>query len=112
MDPPADDAGEVILYRTEDGRSEIQLRAADGTVWLTQLELAELFATSKQNVSLHIKNVFDEGELSERAVVKESLTTATDSKRYRTKRFSLPVGADSEAPLVDDREKKGSDNGD
>lgn len=87
MDPPADDAGEVILYRTEDGRSEIQLRAAEGTVWLTQLELAELFATSKQNVSLRIKNVFDEGELSERAVVKESLTTAADGKRYRTKLF-------------------------
>jgi len=55
---------EIILYRTEDGQSELQLRAEDGTVWLTQLEIAELFATAKQNVSLHIKNVLDEGERS------------------------------------------------
>ena len=70
--------GELILYITEDGRSSVQLRAAEGTVWLTQLELAELFQTTKQNVSLHIQNILEEGELDSLSVVKESLTTAND----------------------------------
>ena len=82
-------AGEVILYTTEDGRSEIQLRAIDGTVWLTQAQIAELFDTTKQNVSLHLKNVFAEGELSPQSVVKESLTTAADGKAYRTQLYNL-----------------------
>lgn len=54
--------GELILYRTEDGRTELHLRAADGTVWLTQAEMAELFETSKQNISLHIRKILAEGE--------------------------------------------------
>ncbi|GAA0442788.1 MULTISPECIES: virulence RhuM family protein [Sphingomonas] len=76
--------GELILYQTEDGLARVQLRAADGTVWLTQAEIAELFDTSKQNVSLHLRNLFDEGELVQDAVVKESLITAADGKAYRT----------------------------
>ncbi len=80
-----------ILYRTEDGDAEINLRAQDGTVWLTQLEIAELFATTKQNVSLHANNILKEGELSGNAVVKDSLTTAADGKHYKTKFFSLPM---------------------
>jgi hypothetical protein len=85
------DPGEIILYRTEDGKAELQLRAEDGSVWLTQLEIAELFATTKQNVSLHIKNVLEEGELPAASVVKDSLTTAGDGKTYKTKCFSLPM---------------------
>lgn len=73
--------GELILYTTEDGKASIQLRAAEGTVWLTQLELAELFDTTKQNVSLHIQNVLDERELSEVLTVKESLTVKIEGKR-------------------------------
>lgn len=80
---------ELILYTTEDGQSKIQLRADNGTVWLTQLEMAELFSATKQNISLHLKNLFADGELSEHAVVKESLTTALDGKRYRTKLYNL-----------------------
>ena len=68
----------LILYTTEDGTSRIQLRADGQTVWLTQLEMAELFAATKQNISLHLKNLFEDGELVEDAVVKESLTTAAD----------------------------------
>jgi hypothetical protein len=83
--------GELILYTTEDGQSSVQLRAADGTVWLTQLEIAELFQTTKQNVSLHIRNILDEGELDPISVVKESLTTAADDKSYRTKLFNLDM---------------------
>lgn len=81
--------GELILYRTPDGLSEIQFRAKDGTVWLTQTEIAELFQTTKQNVSLHIKNVLDEGELEGPAVVKEDLITAADGKAYRTRLYRL-----------------------
>jgi len=81
--------GEIVLYNTEDGLARVQLRAADGTVWLTQAQIGELFATSKQNVSLHLKNLFDEGELAANSVVKESLTTAADGKAYPTLWYSL-----------------------
>lgn len=80
---------ELILYTTEDGRSQIKLRADQQTVWLTQLEMAELFDATKQNISLHLKNVFQDGELDSTAVVKESLTTAADGKRYRTQLYNL-----------------------
>lgn len=85
------DASELILYQTEDGRTAIYLRAEGGTVWLTQAEIAELFATTKQNVSLHARNILKDGELSQGSVVKESLTTAKDGKRYRVKWYSLPM---------------------
>ncbi|WCE93531.1 hypothetical protein [Acidithiobacillus ferriphilus] len=65
---------DLILYTTEDGRSQIKLRAQEQTVWLTQLEMAELFDATKQNISLHLKNVFEDGELDTAATVKESLT--------------------------------------
>lgn len=81
--------GELILYQTEDGLAEVNLRAIDGTAWLTQIEIAELFDTTKQNVSLHLKNIFEDGELPEDSVVKESLTTASDGKQYNTKLYNL-----------------------
>jgi len=77
--------GGVVLYRTEDGRAAIHLRAVDGTVWLPQAEIAALFDTSLQNVSLHLKNIFKDNELEEGSVLKESLITAADGKAYRTK---------------------------
>lgn len=82
-------SGELILYRAEDGRTAIQLRAQDGTVWLTQLEMATLFDTSKQNVAKHLKSIFDEGELSAGSVVNQWLTTASDGKSYRTNVYNL-----------------------
>jgi hypothetical protein len=82
---------DMILYRTDDGRTDIQLRLEAGTVWLLQLEIAELFATTKQNVSLHIQNVLKENELQMDSVVKESLTTAADGKKYRTKLYRLEM---------------------
>ncbi len=72
---------ELILYTTEDGRSQIKLRAERQTVWLTQLEMAELFDATKQNISLHLKNVFQDGELDPAATVKESLTVQTEDAR-------------------------------
>ncbi|MFM7748922.1 MAG: virulence RhuM family protein [Opitutaceae bacterium] len=71
----------LILYTTEDGKSRIQLRADENTVWLTQLEMADLFATSKQNISLHLQNIFEDGELREAATVKESLTVQIEGGR-------------------------------
>jgi len=80
---------DLILYTTEDGKSRIQLRADERTVWLTQLEMADLFDATKQNISLHLKNLFEDGELTEGSVVKESLTTAADGKDYLTKLYNL-----------------------
>ncbi len=77
--------GELIIYRTGDGQAEIQLRVEGETAWLTQAEIADLFDTTKQNVSLHVRNILKEGKLSEQSVVKENLTTAADGKNYRTK---------------------------
>lgn len=84
-------SGEMILYNTEDGVTVVQLRARDGSVWLSQAQIAELFEATKQNISLHIRNILDEGELEEDSVVKEYLTTAADGKAYRTLHYSLPM---------------------
>jgi len=83
--------GELVLYSTEDGSARFYLHAEHGTVWLTQLELAELFQTTKQNISLHIKNVVSEDELTSESAVKDDLTTAADGKRYKTKRYNLDM---------------------
>lgn len=72
----------MIIYQTEDGRTKINLRAMEGTVWLTQNEMADLFDTTKQNVSLHLKNIFEDNELDEEAVVKKSLITAFDGSYH------------------------------
>lgn len=80
---------DLILYTTEDGKISLELRLEEGTIWLSQLEIAELFQTSKQNTSLHLKNIFADGELLEDSVVKYSLTTAADGKNYQTKFYNL-----------------------
>ena len=85
---------ELILYRTEDGKAEVCLRAEEGSVWLTQGEIAELFATTKQNVSLHAKNILQEGELAEEATVKDSLTVQSEGSRQvkrHTRMYNLPM---------------------
>ncbi len=89
--PAQPSKAELILYTTEDGQATVHLRVAEGTVWLTQLEIAELFQTTKQNVSLHTRNILGERELREESVVKDSLTTAADGKRYSTKVFNLEM---------------------
>jgi len=77
--PPT--SSEIVFYQGEDGRSRIQVRLDGGTVWLTQVLLAELFQTTKQNVSLHIRNIFEEGELDPLATVKQYLTVQTEGNR-------------------------------
>jgi len=74
-------SSKLILYHSDDGKTELQLRADDGSIWLTQLEMAELFATTKQNISLHINNILKEGELPKGATVKESLTVQKEGAR-------------------------------
>lgn len=71
----------VILYTTEDGRSRIQLRAEEQTVWLTQREMAELFDVSTDNVGLHLKNIFEDGELSREATTEESSVVQIEGQR-------------------------------
>jgi hypothetical protein len=80
---------DLILYTTEDGRTQIKLRAKDQTVWLSQREMAKLFDVSTDNVGLHLKNIFADAELEENSVTEESSVTAADSKNYLTKLYSL-----------------------
>ena len=72
---------DLILYTSDDGQTRLQLRTDGKSVWLTQLEIAELFQTTKQNVSLHANNIFKDGELSPEATVKDSLTVQTEGRR-------------------------------
>ena len=89
LPPPIEPEGQVLIYR--DGAMNLQVRLDGQTVWLTQAAMAELYQTSKQNISLHIQNILEEKELDAGSVVKEYLTTAADGKRYRTSHYSLEV---------------------
>ena len=91
METERGETGQVILYQTPDGKASLEVRLEGDTVWLTQPQMAELFDNTKQNISLHTRNIFREQELDEAAVVKESLTTASDGKKYRTRYFNLDV---------------------
>ncbi|WP_212629271.1 virulence RhuM family protein [Pseudomonas sp. KB-10] len=85
---------DLILYSTEDGLAQFTLREMDGQVWLTQLEMAELYQTSKQNISLHVQNVLAEGELAEEATVKENLTVQIEGSRQVKRKlayYALPM---------------------
>jgi hypothetical protein len=72
--------GQMLIYQTEDGRLKVEARLDNETLWLTQQQMAELFQTSKQNISLHLQNIFEEQELVEISVIKDYLTTAADGK--------------------------------
>lgn len=87
---PMKTEGEIILYQSENS-TQIEVRIEDETVWLSQAQMVDLFMSSKQNISLHINNVFKEGELNQDSVVKYSLTTASDGKVYKTTFYNLDV---------------------
>jgi len=94
--PPEDPAGDIVstrgeiaLYTTEDGRSRVECRFDQGSLWLSQAAMTELHQATKQNVSLHLKNIFAEGELDARAVVKSYLTTALDGKSYEVAHYHI-----------------------
>ena len=73
----------IIIYTTEDGQVDIEVRLEDENVWLTQNSMAKLFDTTRNNITMHIKNIFEERELQENSVSKESLLTAKDGKNYK-----------------------------
>ena len=79
---------EIVIFRTQDGKTDIDVKVEDGTVWLTQGQMVELFQTTKQNISLHIKNIFEEGELNEQATVKDYLTVQTEGVRQVKRKIS------------------------
>lgn len=81
---------EIIIYQP-DSTLALDVRVENETVWLNQAQMSELFQTTRNNVTLHIRNIFKEGELEESAVCKDSLHTASDGKRYRVKYYSLDV---------------------
>lgn len=82
---------QIIIYKSEKGETKIDVRFENESVWLTQNALAELFQTTKQNISLHIKNIFKENELQPNSVVKDFLTTAADGKKYATNYYNLDL---------------------
>lgn len=79
----------LLFYQTEDGKQRIEVRLEEETVWLTQRLISELFQTTPENITMHLKNIFSEGELDPISVTKESLVTARDGKNYRTKLYRL-----------------------
>ncbi|MGX7104392.1 virulence RhuM family protein [Globicatella sanguinis] len=86
-----DSNGEIIIYQSEDGTSKLDVKLEDETVWLTQAQLVDLFQSSKANVSEHIKNIINEGELDEDSVVRKFRITASDGKNYQVKHYNLDM---------------------
>lgn len=81
----------ILIYQTEEGNTKIDVRLENETVWMTQKAIAELYQSTKQNISFHVKNIFEEKELDEISVVKFYLTTAKDGKKYNTKHYNLEM---------------------
>ena len=81
----------ILLYQAPNGQTQLEVQLDHETVWLSQAQMGELFDTTKQNVSLHIRNIFREGELSESSVVKESLTLVSKGRKYSVKYYNLDV---------------------
>ena len=81
----------IIIYNTADGKAQVSLYANDGSAWMNQSQLATLFDTTKQNISLHIINILKEGELTKESVVKDYLTTAADGKNYAVTFYALDM---------------------
>ena len=89
IQPVADDS-QIVLYQPDDS-IRLEVKLDQDTVWLTQAQMTELFRTTRNNITMHIRNIFKEKELDEKSVYKESLHTAADGKRYRTKIYNLDV---------------------
>ena len=89
MQPVTDDS-QIVLYQPDDS-IRLEVKLDQDTVWLTQAQMTELFRTTRNNITMHIRNIFKEKELDEKSVCKETLHTAADGKRYRTKIYNLDV---------------------
>lgn len=77
--------GEILIYQSDDGLTNVEVKIEDETVWLTQAQLCDLYQTSKSNISEHIKHIFEEQELDESSVVRKFRTTASDGKNYNVR---------------------------
>jgi hypothetical protein len=82
---------EIIIYQSDEQSVRLEVKIEEDTVWLTQAQMADLFQTTRNNITLHISNIFKENELDEKTVGKESLLTASDGKKYKTKFYNLDV---------------------
>lgn len=82
---------DIVIYKSKNKKTQIEVKFENDNVWLSQQQMAELFQQTKQNISLHVNNCFKEKELKQNSVVKESLTTAADGKKYKTKIYNLDV---------------------
>jgi prophage maintenance system killer protein len=80
---------EIVLFQDDSGKTNVNVRLDGDTVWLTQKQMVELFDTTRQNIETHLKNIYEDGELDEKAVCKDYLLTAADGKRYQTKHYNL-----------------------
>ena len=80
-----DEYGEILIYQTDDGQTNIEVKIEDDTVWLTQQQLTELYQCSKSNISEHIKHIFEEGELDKDSVVRKFRTTESSSNSPSSK---------------------------
>lgn len=89
--PIMSNPNEIIWYQSDEIAEHTEVRLKNDTVWLTQAQMSTLFNQTKQNISLHINNCFKEGELELKSVVKDSLTTAADGKKYNTKWYNVDV---------------------
>ena len=82
---------ELIIYQSDDGKARVQFRAMDGSLWLSQLQLAELYGVTVANINIHLRKIVQEGELAAEAVIKQDLIPAADGKRYPTKLYRLDM---------------------
>lgn len=87
---PLENESQIVLYQPDES-IRLEVKVEGETVWLTQAQMTELFRTTRNNITMHIRNIFKEGELEEQSVCKESLRTAGDGKKYRTKIYNLDV---------------------
>ena len=86
-----EDSQSIIIYNTADGKASVALFARDGMVWMNQNQIAELFATSKQNIGQHIASILKDNELDKNSVVKNYFTTAADGKEYNVTFYALDM---------------------
>ena len=91
---------QIILYQTDDGQTKFQVKMEGETVWLSQKQMAQLFECSTDNIGLHLKNVFNEGELIESSVSEESSVTASDGKKYKVKLYNLDAIISADTGLI------------
>jgi hypothetical protein len=92
-EPDSSPKGQFLVYRAEDGRVQIDVRLENETVWLTQQHMAELFQTTQKNISLHIQNIYQEGELQPAATHKESLSVRQEGIRKTQAQIKIEQGS-------------------